>query len=130
MESTKWLYGIIGIIIIIIAVIIIRKYKLITKVKRVNCVDLDKLEEKKLRDEMGKLYIKALGGEKNIVSVDPCMTRIRVIMKDGSLLDEKRITVLGAHKVIKLTDTKIHIIIGLKAEKLAEEINDIRNKNK
>lgn len=95
MESTKWLYGIIGIIIIIIAVIIIRKYKLITKVKRVNCVDLDKLEEKKFSG-MGKLYIKALGGEKNIVSVDPCMTRIRVIMKDGSLLDEKRITVLGA----------------------------------
>ena len=129
MESTKWLYGIIGIIVIIIAVIIIRKYKLNTKVKRVNCVDLDKLEEKKFSG-MGKLYIKALGGEKNIVSVDPCMTRIRVIMKDGSLLDVTRITVLGAHKVIKLTYTKIHIIIGLKAEKLAEEINDIRNKNK
>ncbi|GAA6325292.1 PTS transporter subunit EIIB [Fusobacterium ulcerans] len=129
MESTKWLYWIIGIIILVAAAIIIRKYKLITKMKRVNCVDLDKLEEKKFSG-MGKLYIKALGGEKNIVSVDPCMTRIRVIMKDGSLLDEKRIIVLGAHKVIKLTDTKIHIIIGLKAEKLAEEINDIREKNR
>ena len=129
MESTKWLYLIIGVVAIIVITIIIRKYKLITQMKRVNCVDLDKLEEKKFSG-MGKLYIKALGGEKNILSVDPCMTRIRVIMKDGSLLDEKRIVVLGAHKIIKLTDTKIHIIIGLKAEKLAEEINDIRNKNR
>lgn len=57
MESTKWLYGIIGIIIIIIAVIIIRKYKLITKVKRVNCVDLDKLEEKNFQ-EWGSCILK------------------------------------------------------------------------
>lgn len=125
MESTKWLYWVIGIIIFIVTGIIVKKYKLITKIRRVNCVDLDKLEEKKFSG-VGKLYIKALGGIDNIVTVDPCMTRIRVVVKNGALIDEKRIVVLGAQKVIKLTDEKVHIIIGLKAEKLAKEINDIR----
>ena len=127
MESAKWLYWVIGIIILIVVGIVVKKYKLITKMKRVNCVDLDTLEEKKFSG-VGKLYIKALGGENNILAVDPCMTRIRVVVKDGTLIDEKKIVVLGAQKVIKLTDEKIHVVIGLKAEKLAKEINDIRRK--
>lgn len=127
MESAKWLYWIIGIIILVVVGIIVKKYKLVTKMKRVNCVNLDNLQDEKFSG-MGKLYIKALGGEDNILAVDPCMTRIRVVVKDGTLIDEKRIVVLGAHKVIRLTNEKVHIVIGLKAEKLAKEINDIRKK--
>ncbi|MDO4588431.1 MAG: PTS transporter subunit EIIB [Fusobacterium sp.] len=127
MESANWLYIIIGVVVLLIVSIIVKKYNLITKLKRVNCIDLDKLEDKKLSG-VGKLYIKALGGEKNIVSIDTCLTRIRVVVKNGELIDEKRILVLGAKKVIRLTQQKAHIVVGLKAEKLARAINEIRNK--
>ena len=127
MESAKGLYIVIGIIILVVVFVIVKKYALITKLKRVNCIDLDKVEDKKLLG-IGKLYIKALGGEKNIVSVDTCLTRIRVVVKNGDLIDEKRIAVLGAKKVIRLTNEKIHIVLGLKAEKLEKAINQIREK--
>ena len=127
MESAKGLYIVIGIIILVVIFVIVRKYSLIAKLKRVNCIDLDKVEDKKLLG-IGKLYIKALGGEKNIVSVDTCLTRIRVVVKNGNLIDEKRIEVLGAKKVIRLTNEKLHIVVGLKAEKLEKAINEIREK--
>ena len=109
MESAKGLYIVIGIIILVVVFVIVKKYALITKLKRVNCIDLDKVEDKKLLG-IGKLYIKALGGERNIISVDTCLTRIRVVVKNGDLIDEKRIAVLGAKKVIRLTNEKIHIM--------------------
>lgn len=127
MESAKGLYIVIGIIILVVVFVIVKKYALITKLKRVNCIDLDKVEDKKLLG-IGKLYIKALGGEKNIISVDTCLTRIRVVVKNSDLIDEKRIAVLGAKKVIRLTNEKIHIVLGLKAEKLEKAINQIREK--
>ena len=127
MESAKGQYIVIGIIILVVVFVIVKKYALITKLKRVNCIDLDKVEDKKLLG-IGKLYIKALGGEKNIISVDTCLTRIRVVVKNGDLIDEKRIAVLGAKKVIRLTNEKIHIVLGLKAEKLEKAINQIREK--
>lgn len=127
MESAKGLYIVIGIIILVVIFVIVRKYSLIAKLKIVNCIDLDKVEDKKLLG-IGKLYIKALGGEKNIVSVDTCLTRIRVVVKNGNLIDEKRIAVLGAKKVIRLTNEKVHIVLGLKAEKLEKAINEIREK--
>lgn len=127
MESAKGLYIVIGIIILVVIFVIVRKYSLIAKLKRVNCIDLDKVEDKKLLG-IGKLYIKALGREKNIVSVDTCLTRIRVVVKNGNLIDEKRIAVLGAKKVIRLTNEKVHIVLGLKAEKLEKAINEIREK--
>ena len=127
MESAKGLYIVIGIIILVVVFVIVKKYALITKLKRVNCIDLDKVEDKKLLG-IGKLYIKALGREKNIISVDTCLTRIRVVVKNGDLIDEKRIAVLGAKKVIRLTNEKIHIVLGLKAEKLEKAINQIREK--
>lgn len=127
MESAKGLYIVIGIIIFVVGFVIVKKYNLITKLKRANCIDLDKIEDKKLLG-IGKLYIKALGGEKNIVSVDTCLTRIRVVVKNGKIIDEKRIAILGAKKVIRLTNEKIHIVLGLKAEKLEKAINQIRKK--
>ena len=127
MESAKGLYIVIGIIILVVVFVIVKKYALITKLKRVNCIDLDKVEDKKLLG-IGKLYIKALGGERNIISVDTCLTRIRVVVKNGDLIDEKRIAVLGAKKVIRLTNEKIHIVLGLTAEKLEKAINQIREK--
>ena len=127
MESAKGLYIVIGIIILVVVFVIVKKYALITKLKRVNCIDLDKVEDKKLLG-IGKLYIKALGGERNIISVDTCLTRIRVVVKNGDLIDEKRTAVLGAKKVIRLTNEKIHIVLGLKAEKLEKAINQIREK--
>ncbi|MGV2643477.1 PTS glucose transporter subunit IIBC, partial [Clostridium perfringens] len=46
-------------------------------------------------NELAKAYIGALGGKENIVSVDNCVTRLRVGVKDNSIIKDKNLTALG-----------------------------------
>ena len=69
-------------------------------------------------------FIDALGGEENIIQTDACITRLRMTVKDSSkLLDETFIS-LGAKGVIRPDKKSIQIILGTKAEAVAESIKD------
>ncbi|MBE5956903.1 MAG: PTS IIBC subunit, partial [Lachnospiraceae bacterium] len=69
--------------------------------------------------------IALLGGRENIVLVDACMTRLRVTVKDVSLVKEledwKKEGALGLVK----KDDGIQAIYGPKADVLKSDINDI-----
>ncbi|TDT51967.1 PTS transporter subunit EIIC [Fonticella tunisiensis] len=56
--------------------------------------------------------IRLLGGKSNIESVNNCFTRLRVVVKDMSLVDEKGFAKTGAAGVIKPSKTDIQIIYG------------------
>ena len=69
--------------------------------------------------------ISLLGEKENIVDVDACMTRLRVTVKDKSLVaDEKEWKKNGAMGLI-IKDKGIQAIYGPKADVLKSEINDI-----
>jgi PTS system N-acetylglucosamine-specific IIC component len=75
-------------------------------------------------------FIKALGGEKNILNTDACITRLRMSVLDSSRLKDEDFTALGAKGVIRPDKGSIQIILGTKAEKVAEEIKEtIKTKN-
>ena len=42
-----------------------------------------------------------LGGADNVVEIEPCITRLRTEVNDGSLVDEKALKAAGAHGVVK-----------------------------
>jgi PTS system N-acetylglucosamine-specific IIC component len=69
-------------------------------------------------------FIKALGGEDNILQTDACITRLRMSVRDSSRLDEEAFRALGAKGVIRPDKSSIQIVLGTKAEKVAEQIRE------
>lgn len=70
-----------------------------------------------------------LGGRDNIIDVTNCATRLRVSVKDGSLVhaesDFKRI---GAHGLSQ-NGTAVQVIVGLKVPKVREQFEECMAKN-
>ncbi|BAF73179.1 PTS transporter subunit EIIC [Sulfurovum sp. NBC37-1] len=69
-------------------------------------------------------FISALGGKENILNTDACITRLRMSVNDSSDLKDEDFTVLGAKGVIRPDKKSIQIVLGTKAEKIAEEIRE------
>jgi len=69
-------------------------------------------------------FIDALGGKENILNTDACITRLRMSVADSSQLKDELFTALGAKGVIRPDKGSIQIILGTKAEKVAEEIKE------
>lgn len=73
-------------------------------------------------NELAKAYIKALGGKQNIVSVDNCVTRLRLGVKDNSVIKDKNLTALGARGVIRPGKANIQVIVGTNVQFVADAI--------
>ncbi|QLJ47559.1 PTS transporter subunit EIIC [Raoultella ornithinolytica] len=68
---------------------------------------------------LARQYIAALGGSDNLTGIDACITRLRLNVKDSSLVNEALAKRLGASGVIRLNKTSVQIIVGFVAEKIA-----------
>lgn len=66
----------------------------------------------------------ALGGAENAVSIDACITRLRVEVKDKSKVDKDKLKALGAVGVVEVGNG-IQAIFGAKADAYRHEINRI-----
>ncbi len=69
-------------------------------------------------------FIEALGGEENILNTDACITRLRMSVDDSTDLKDEDFMVLGAKGVIRPDKKSIQIILGTKAEGVAESIKE------
>jgi len=68
---------------------------------------------------LARQYIAAIGGSDNLTGIDACITRLRLSVKDSSLVNEGLAKRLGASGVIRLNKTSVQIIVGFVAEKIA-----------
>ncbi|HFQ7904811.1 TPA: PTS transporter subunit EIIC [Clostridioides difficile] len=71
---------------------------------------------------MAKQIIKNCGGYENIVTLNNCMTRLRLEVKDATILNDDNIKKTGAKGVIKLSNTSVQIIIGTDVVKAKDEM--------
>ena len=89
----------------------------------------DEKENKELEnsdlDEVANKVIEALGGKDNIVSTDACVTRLRMELKDSSIVDEKALKEIGAKGVMKIGASSCQVIIGTLADPLASRMKKI-----
>ena len=69
-------------------------------------------------------FIAALGGRENIVTADACITRLRMGVRQSGILDDRAFTALGAKGVIRPDSHSIQIVLGAKAERIAEGIRE------
>ncbi len=72
-------------------------------------------------------FITALGGVDNIVNTDACITRLRMSVNDSSKLKDEDFMKLGAKGVIRPDKKSIQVVLGTKAEGVAEEIKEALN---
>lgn len=103
----------------------IRKFDLKTPGREIS--DVEEMKGTQNFEEISALAINYLGGKENIVSVDYCITRLRVEVKDVSLVKEKEFSSLGASGVVKVGKYGVQIILGTKAQFIAEDIKKILN---
>lgn len=66
----------------------------------------------------------AFGGFQNIVSVDACITRLRISVKDKSKVNKAKLKSLGAAGVLEVGDN-VQAIFGPRAETIKGEILDL-----
>ena len=78
--------------------------------------------------ERAPAVLAALGGGENIVSVDACITRLRVEVKDKAKVDKAELKSLGAAGVMEVGNG-IQAIFGAKADGYKNAINDILGNN-
>lgn len=74
--------------------------------------------------EKAPLVLEALGGEANIVSVDACITRLRVEVKDKANVNKDQLKALGAAGVVEVGNG-VQAIFGAKADTYKNAINEI-----
>ncbi|SFD04868.1 PTS transporter subunit EIIC [Clostridium uliginosum] len=74
--------------------------------------------------EKAPAVLAALGGEENIVSVDACITRLRVEVKDNANVNKDELKALGASGVMEVGNG-IQAIFGVKADGYKNAINEI-----
>ena len=67
-------------------------------------------------------YLKALGGKENIEELESCITRLRLVLKDNTKIDEKKLKSLGAAGVMKVGENVTQVVVGTRAELIADAI--------
>lgn len=75
-------------------------------------------------EEKAPEVLAALGEEENLVSVDACITRLRVEVKDKTKVDKDKLKALGAVGVMEVGNG-VQVIFGAKADAYKHEINRI-----
>lgn len=67
----------------------------------------------------------ALGGDGNIVDLEPCITRLRVEVTDPHRVDEAALKETGAFGVVR-SGRIVQVIVGPEADHLAAELEGLR----
>lgn len=77
------------------------------------------------KTDLATRYAHLLGGWENLTKIDACITRLRLTLKDTSLVDEAAIKALGAAAVVRIGSNNIQVVIGPEAEIIADEMKQL-----
>lgn len=83
---------------------------------------LKELTKDKDMSELAQAYVDVIGGKDNVEEIQACITRIRLVLKDNSNIQEKDVKALGASGLMKAGKQVTQVIVGTKAEILVDEM--------
>ncbi|GJF09338.1 PTS glucose transporter subunit IIBC [Mycolicibacterium cyprinidarum] len=75
-------------------------------------------------DTKAEQLIAAFGGRENLISVDACITRLRMEVADTGKVDQALLKTLGAAGVIEV-GSSVQAVFGTQAEALKNDIKDV-----
>ena len=75
--------------------------------------------------EVAAIILEGVGGKDNVESVDNCITRLRLEIKDHTLVDEKKIKSAGVAGVIRPGKNAVQVVVGTKVQFVADEFKKL-----
>ena len=75
--------------------------------------------------EVARIVLEGIGGKGNVTSIDNCITRLRLEIKDYTKVDEKKIKSAGVAGVIRPGKTSVQVIIGTQVQHVADEFKKL-----
>jgi len=76
-------------------------------------------------ETLARRFVSAIGGSDNLTGIDACITRLRLNVKDSALVNEALAKNLGAQGVIRLNKESVQIIVGTRAEIIADAMRKV-----
>lgn len=71
------------------------------------------------------LILEGVGGKDNVSTIDNCITRLRLEIKDYTKVDEKKIKSAGIAGVIRPSKTTVQVIVGTQVQFVADEFKKL-----
>ena len=75
--------------------------------------------------QVASIILEGLGGKDNVTSIDNCITRLRLEVKDQALVDEAKIKSAGISGVIRPGKNSVQVIVGTKVQFVADEFKKL-----
>jgi N-acetylglucosamine PTS system EIICBA or EIICB component len=75
--------------------------------------------------DRARAMVAALGGARNLVSVDACTTRLRLVVTDQAAVDEVGLRALGARGFVRPSANTLQVVLGPIADQVAGEMRDV-----
>ncbi|WP_053367776.1 PTS transporter subunit EIIC [Bacillus sp. FJAT-27245] len=79
-------------------------------------------------DDFGAAILKGLGGKENVVEIDNCISRLRLVLKDTSIVNESILKATGSLGMVKIDKQNIQVVYGPKVEQAARSLKKEVNK--
>ncbi len=113
-----------GLVYYVIFRLVITKFNLKTPGREDDDVSDEELHTKIGSDDYARVaavVLEGLGGKDNITSVDNCITRLRIEVKDHTTVNEKKIKSAGVAGIIRPSKTSVQVIVGTQVQFVADE---------
>lgn len=75
--------------------------------------------------QVASIILEGIGGKANVASIDNCITRLRLEIKDYTAVDEKKIKSAGVAGVVRPGKNSVQVIIGTKVQFVADEFKKL-----
>lgn len=75
--------------------------------------------------QVAQTILDGIGGKDNVTSIDNCITRLRLEIKDYTKVDEKKIKSAGVAGVIRPGKNSVQVIVGTKVQFVADEFKKL-----
>lgn len=77
------------------------------------------------KSKIGEAIVTALGGSENIVEIENCFTRLRLVLKSTNAVDKNALKNTGAAGVVEIDDTHLQVIYGPQVEGIAQKVKGV-----
>lgn len=71
------------------------------------------------------IILEGVGGKENVVSIDNCITRLRLEVKDQAKVNEKKIKSAGVSGVVRPGKTSVQVIVGPQVQFVTDEFKKL-----
>ncbi|MFZ0267842.1 N-acetylglucosamine-specific PTS transporter subunit IIBC [Caulobacter sp.] len=73
-------------------------------------------------DDRAKALVSALGGWANVEAVGACSSRLRLVVRDNTAVDEAALAALDSRGVVRVGERSVHVVLGPDAERIGEAV--------